>query len=123
MPPPSCPLLASTVPSPSFTFSVVFRHSNCSSVERGDAIRALAGRVEEEAQGRGLQATVKLVGGDVAVLCWLVKSVAFIGVVQGYDQCHQLNVVELQKAAKAKAMSTTAAAAAVEHDTSTAAEG
>ena len=111
MPPPSSPLLPPDLSSP-FTFSVVFRHSNCGSIERGEAIRALAGRVEEEARGRGLKATVKLEGSDVAVLCWLVKSVVFLGVVQGYHQRHQLNVVELLKEGKARAAAHTAATAA-----------
>ena len=116
-------LLPSDLPSPSFTFSIVFRHSNCATVERDDAIRALAGRVEEEAQGRGLKASVKLVGSDVTVLCWLVKSVAFLGVVKGYHQRHQLNVAEMLRAGKAKLTNAAAAAAGVDGSPSNGVEG
>ena len=113
VPPPSFPLLPSALASP-FTFSVVFRHSNASAtnVDRAGAIRALAVRVEEEAKRRGLVCGVQLQGSDVTLLCWLVKSVACIAVMQAYHHWHHFNVAELAKTADERRKQQHAAVAA-----------
>ena len=99
LPPPSQPLLPPSLPSP-FTFSVLFRHSNCDAVQRAAVIDAVASRVHGEAKERGAAASVKLVGSDVTVLCWLVKSVAMLGVLDGYQARRQYNIAELRRAAR-----------------------
>ena len=98
VPPSSSPLLPSSLASP-FTFSVLYRHSNTQGpqIERAEVIRALAERVVKEAMERRLEGRVQLVGSDVTVLCWIIKSVACIGVMEGYDERHHFNVMELIK--------------------------
>ena len=99
VPPPSVELLPPGLTQP-FTFAVQFRHSNCSqsSVDRAGVIAVLGGRVEEEAKKRSLACSVDLKHCDLAVLCWLVKSVACVAVMGAYHRCNGYNVMEMTKA-------------------------
>ena len=90
-------LCASAAPTVPLTFAVVFRASNSKTVERSKAITALATRVEAEARKAGVSVAVRLVGADVSVLCWLVKSVAMLAVLPDYHKLSEYSVDKLSK--------------------------
>jgi len=92
---------AITTDTPLLTFAVVFRASNSRAVQRSDAITALAARVEEEAGKAGVSVAVRLVGADVSVLCWLVKSVAMLAVLPDYHKHCEYSLDRLNKPAGA----------------------
>ena len=78
------------------TFAVVFRASNSRAVARDEAIAALAGRVEAEARAVGVGVAVRLVGAEVSVLCWLVKSVAMLAVLPDWHKHSEYSVDKLR---------------------------
>ena len=81
------------------TFAVVFRSSNSRAVQRDEAITALASRVESEATAAGLSVAVRLVGAEVSVLCWLVKSVAMLAVLPDYHKHSEYSVDKVRPSA------------------------
>ena len=91
---------ASSATSP-LTFAVVFRASNSRAVQRSEAITALAVRVEEEARKVGASVAVRLVGADISVLCWLVKSVAMLAVLPDYHTHCEYSVDKLRPGSSA----------------------
>ena len=81
------------------TFAVVFRSSNNRAIARDEAITALAARVESEATAAGVSVAVRLVGAELSVLCWLVKSVAMLAVLPDYHKHCEYSVDKLRPSA------------------------
>jgi hypothetical protein len=76
---------------------VLFRHSNAAGADKRGWIDALAGRVVDEGRERGLDCQVKLSRSDVVVLCWLVKSVAMVGLLPDYERWRQYHIQQQQQ--------------------------
>ena len=79
-------------------FAVVFRASNSGGVVgRDEVVRGLAGAVEEVGRRAGVGVVVRLVGAEVSVLCWLVKSVAMLAVLPDYHKHCEYSIDKLSK--------------------------